>query len=138
MLIRRNLARLFYLTIVITFAGHNSEAVAQFLVQDGLVSYWSFDANTIKGNRIKDLVGPNDCTEVGDPEPSQGKVGEALSFDGSEDGANCGNKKSLANIFDGGGTFMAWFLCRVDGAEPSRQNRRQKSVDTDASPGRRW
>ena len=115
MLIRRNLARLFYLTIVITFAGHNNEAVAQFLVQDGLVSYWSFDANTIKGNRIKDLVGPNDCTEVGDPEPSQGKVGEALSFDGSEDGANCGNKKSLANIFDGGGTFMAWLYAESMG-----------------------
>ena len=115
MIIGKNLARLFYLTIVIAFAGHNNEAVAQFLVEDGLVSYWSFDADTIEGKRIKDLVGPNDCTEVGGPEQSQGKVGEALSFDGSMDGANCGNKKSLANIFERGGTFMAWFYAESMG-----------------------
>lgn len=115
MVIRRNLARLFYLTMIITFAGYNNQTDAQFLVEDGLVSYWSLDADTIKGNRIKDIVGPNDCTEVGNPEPSQGKVGEALNFDGTKDGASCGNRNSLANIFDRGGTFMAWFYAESMG-----------------------
>ena len=110
MVIRRNLARLFVLTMIITLAGYKNQADAQFLVEDGLVSYWSLDANTIKGKKIRDVVGPNDCTEVGDPEPSPGRVGEALNFDGAQDGANCGKRNSLANIFDGGGTFMAWLF----------------------------
>ena len=115
MVMKRDLARLFCLTIIITLIWHNNQVDAQFLVQDGLVSYWSFDADTIKGNKFIDIVGPSDCTEVGSPESSRGKVGEALSFDGAQDGANCGNRKSLANIFDGGGTFMAWFYAESMG-----------------------
>ena len=109
---RRNLARLFVLTMIITLAGYKNQADAQFLVQDGLVSYWSLDADTINGNRIRDVAGPNDCTGVRAPEPGPGKVGEALNFDGGKAGANCGNRNTLANIFDGGGTFMAWVFAR--------------------------
>jgi hypothetical protein len=53
---RRNLARLFVVTMIITLAGYKNQADAQFLVEDGLVSYWSLDANTIKGKRIRDVV----------------------------------------------------------------------------------
>ena len=109
---RRNLAKFFFLTMIITLAGHKNLADAQFLLQDGLVSFWSFDADTIKGNKIRDAFGPNDCTAVKTPAQSPGKVGEALNFDGTKDGASCGNRKSLANIFDGGGTFMAWIFAR--------------------------
>ena len=109
---RRNLARLFVLTMIITLAAYHNQADAEFLVQDGLVSFWSFDADTIKGNKIRDVFGPNHCTAVKTPVQSPGKVGEGLNFDGTKDGASCGNRKSLANIFDGGGTFMAWIFAR--------------------------
>ena len=135
---RRNLARLFVLTMIITLAAYHNQADAEFLVQDGLVSFWSFDADTFKGNKIRDVFGANDCTAVKTPVQSPGKVGEALNFDGTKDGATCGNRKSLANIFDGGWYIYGLGICKIAGAERSRQNRRQESVGTDASQGRPW
>ena len=63
---------------------------------------------TLKAKKVDDLVGGNGCKQVGALEVVEGRVGEALLYDGIDDGVTCGNDASLANIFDGGGTFMAW------------------------------
>ncbi len=115
---KRNIATLVVLTMINTFAWHTNPANAQvpdFLVKDGLVSYWSFDEKDTQGRKVDDLVGVNQCGQVGALEVVEGKVGEALLYDGIEDGVTCGNDASLANIFDGGGTFMAWAYPRSMG-----------------------
>jgi len=52
------------------------------IVESGLVSYWSFDAADIVGDKAKDGAGNNDGTIVGDPEVVEGKVGDALELNG--------------------------------------------------------
>lgn len=49
---------------------------------DGVVGYWSFDAGTINGNTVKDVLGKNDGELKGNPKVVEGKVGKALKFDG--------------------------------------------------------
>ena len=61
---KRNIATLVVLTMIITFAWYTNPANAQvpdFLVKDGLVSYWSFDEKDTKRERVDDLVGDNQC-----------------------------------------------------------------------------
>ncbi|MHC4536798.1 MAG: LamG domain-containing protein [Planctomycetota bacterium] len=53
------------------------------LVEDGLVSYWSFDE--IDGDTVVDGVGDNDGTIMGKPKVVDGKVGKALQFNGAND-----------------------------------------------------
>ena len=55
------------------------------VVTDGLVGYWSFNQATIKEKIVKDIWGNNDATINGDPQVIQGKVHEALEFDGVDD-----------------------------------------------------
>jgi hypothetical protein len=55
------------------------------IVQEGLISYWTFDEPDIDGDTVKDVWGNNHGTIVGDPEVVEGKVGEALKFDGEDD-----------------------------------------------------
>jgi hypothetical protein len=52
------------------------------LVTNGLVAYWSLDANTISGTNVKDVVGGNNGTINGNLVQVTGKVKEALEFDG--------------------------------------------------------
>ncbi len=49
---------------------------------DGVVSYWSFDAGTIAGGTVADLLGDNNGELDGNPKVVAGKVGEALEFNG--------------------------------------------------------
>ena len=51
-------------------------------VSEGLVSYWSFDQETVVGRTVKDVWGKNDGTSEGNPKIVAGKVGDALEFDG--------------------------------------------------------
>ncbi|MFC1715933.1 LamG domain-containing protein [Candidatus Poribacteria bacterium] len=53
------------------------------LVEDGLISYWSFDEDTIEGEIVKDLWGNNHGTMVNNPEAVKGKYGQALEFSGA-------------------------------------------------------
>ena len=52
--------------------------------KDGLVSYWSFDRSTIKESEIDDLYGKNNGIFIGKPKIVQGKIGDALYFDGDD------------------------------------------------------
>ena len=54
------------------------------IVEDGLVSYWSFDANNIDGKTVKDGTGNYNGTIKGSPKKVAGKIGDALEFDGDE------------------------------------------------------
>ena len=49
---------------------------------DGVVSYWSFDAGTIAGGTVEDLLGDNDGELDGNPKAVAGKIGDALEFNG--------------------------------------------------------
>ena len=49
---------------------------------EGIVSYWSFDAGTIAGGTVEDILGDNDGELEGNPKAVPGKVGDALEFNG--------------------------------------------------------
>ena len=73
----------FILAIVTVFM-YSNMAKTQYIVEKGLVSYWSFNKADIEGDTVKDVCGENDRTINGDPEIVEGKVGEALLFDGND------------------------------------------------------
>ena len=85
-----------YAVIAIDEVGHASAPARQGVITDGLVSYWSFNKETIAGKTVKDIVGRNDGTMDGNVEVVDGKVGEALKFSGGH--VDCGTDKSLTNI----------------------------------------
>ena len=75
----------FALAVVATGFMPANMAKAKTYVTDGLVSYWTFDKADIKGEKtVKDVFGENDGTIVG-PSVVEGKINEALSFDGKDD-----------------------------------------------------
>ena len=81
-------------------------AKAQFAVTEGLVSCWTFDRAHIDGDTAKDVWGENDGTIGGDPQVVEGKVGEAMEFDGVDDHVKTETSATLA-ITDAG-TLEAW------------------------------
>lgn len=64
-------------------------------IMDGLVSYWTFDADDIEENVLKDVIGPNNGTIFGDVKTVPGKTNEALSFDGTDVYVDCGSDATL-------------------------------------------
>lgn len=60
-------------------------------VSEGLVSYWSFDQETVEGKTVKDVWGSNDGTIEGAPKLVKGKVGEGMEFNGSNQSVNVGD-----------------------------------------------
>jgi hypothetical protein len=79
------------------------------LVQDGLVSYWSFDDGD-----AKDSAGDHDGELIGNPAAVAGKVGDALQFNGTADNV----KVSSLNISPGVYptiTLVAWVYPTSDG-----------------------
>jgi hypothetical protein len=56
-------------------------------VTDGLVGMWSFNGPDLSGTTATDVSGNgNDGTLTNGPQPAIGKVGQALEFDGGDDG----------------------------------------------------
>jgi hypothetical protein len=76
----KHLAFVIVLLIAIIFT---TEVMAQQFVQGGLISLWTFDDKSVSGKTIKDLVGKNDGTMMGNAKISEGKIGQALELDGS-------------------------------------------------------
>ena len=52
---------------------------------NGLIGHWSFNGANLRGTIAEDTAGGNHGTLVGTPLPAQGKVGQGLDFDGSDD-----------------------------------------------------
>ena len=88
---------LIILTVISTVFTHANTAKAQ-IVEDGLVSYWSFDDAHTDGNIVIDLKGNNDGTINGAPKIVKGKFGDALEFSEAADYVDCGNDGSLTSI----------------------------------------
>ena len=82
----------FVLFIVLMYA---NMAKAQ-IVENGLISYWAFDEDTIEGKTVKDVWGPNHGTIEGNPELVEGHLSEAMEFHGSPDRVRVSNHESLA------------------------------------------
>ncbi|MFQ6044565.1 MAG: LamG-like jellyroll fold domain-containing protein, partial [Candidatus Poribacteria bacterium] len=89
----KNLAPKIVLVFIATVFMYGNVAKPQ-VVTDGLVSYWSLDKNTIKGDTVEDIWGENDGTIKGNPKEIGGKIGEALKFDG-DDSVDIPGTKSL-------------------------------------------
>jgi hypothetical protein len=83
MITKLSVASLILVAIVIGW--YANEAICQDFVTDGLLGFWSLDANTVKGDVLKDVAGKNDGTIVGSPKSVQGKIKEALEFNGTTD-----------------------------------------------------
>ena len=65
------------------------------IVEDGLVSYWRFEAVDKRDDGYRDLRGANNAKLVGDPETAEGKFGDALLLDGVDDYAEVADHESL-------------------------------------------
>ena len=109
-------------------------AKAQNIVEDGLVSYWSFDGGT-----AEDLFGDNDGTIEGGPGVVDGKIGDALEFDGVDDFVDMGDPADDSLDFGDEKDFSiaAWMdttACRLEGCNMlstfSRRNPSGRSSET--------
>ena len=74
-----------FILMVLAMLPWQTDAAKGQVVTEGLVSYWTFNDADMEGTTAKDIWGDNDGTLVGDPEVVEGKVGQALNFDGSDD-----------------------------------------------------
>ena len=79
-MLNKGLIVLFALAVMVALCFH---AEAQ-IVTDGLLSFWPLSGNTISNDAITDLAANQQGLIVGDPQIVQGKVGEALAFDGDD------------------------------------------------------
>lgn len=84
-------------------ASHTVNPSATVGLDSGLVGYWSFDGPTISGTTIFDKSGNgNDGTNHG-ATPTVGKLGQAMSFDGTSSYITIGDTSQLVE------TVSFWF-----------------------------
>jgi hypothetical protein len=74
----------FCLAIVMMLTWYPAAARAQ-AIEDGLAGHWTFDEKDTDAKEAKDALGGHHGTIMGKPEIVEGKVGEALKFNGAED-----------------------------------------------------
>ena len=53
------------------------------VVEDGLVSYWTFNEDTVEGNTVRDTRGQSHGEFEGNPQIVPGKFDEGLELDGN-------------------------------------------------------
>ena len=95
----RILRHVFRLVVIATILAATNVVQAQSVVVDGLVSYWSFDEESVADKTVKDDFGNNDGIIDGSVEAvNDGKVGEALKFSGGH--VDCGADESLYDVGD--------------------------------------
>ena len=97
-MINRTPRNMFVTAIITVVLMATNAAHARQAVTDGLVSYWSFNKDSIAAKTVEDIFGINDGTMDGNVEVVDGKVGEALKFSGGH--VDCGADKSLTDIGD--------------------------------------
>jgi hypothetical protein len=88
-------------------AGLNLQSSQEGTLSNGLVGYWPFDGNDISGTTAYDRSGQgNNGTLTNGPTKAMGKVGQALSFDGSDDYIDVPDSAALS--LTGDMTISAW------------------------------
>ena len=97
-MINRTPRQMFVLAVIAAVIMATNLAEARQAITDGLVSYWSFNKDSIADKKVKDIFGANDGTMDGNVEVVNGKVGEALKFSGGH--VDCGADKSVTEIGD--------------------------------------
>lgn len=80
----KNLTTIFTLIIMGIFIGYANVVMAS-IVDNGLVSYWSFDDDTVTNDTVKDAFGDNDGTITGEFEVVEGEVEQGLWSEGITD-----------------------------------------------------
>ncbi len=103
------LAVTFALAAAVICVWHANVLEAQ-IIYDGLISFWTFDEADMEDGIVMDVIGNNNGTIRGDPEIVDGRIGDALQFDGADDYIDCGNDESL-NLGTDDFTLEAWFQC---------------------------
>ena len=79
--------------VLIAGLGTGIPVIAQTVViEDGLIGYWSFDKDTVKGNTVMDIWGSQDAEMIGKLEIVPGKFGEAVQLGGGA-GGPCPNHR---------------------------------------------
>lgn len=74
------------LTVITTVVCDVNVVEAQEYVTDGLIGFWTMDKEDIQGDTVKDVSGKNNHGKMGsNPEIVEGKIEEALHFDGTDD-----------------------------------------------------
>ena len=102
----KNLIFLFTITLISIIL--TVTVPAKTIVTDGLVSYWTFDRNTINDGTVKDVWGGNDALIVGNPKVTDGYLKQGIELDGTKDYVNLLNVGNFARQI-GPYTFEAWF-----------------------------
>jgi len=98
---------MFFVVLTIAVSLCISQAQAEY-VENGMIGYWSFDANTIQGDTIKDISGNNNNGTINFPvKLVAGKVGDAIEFDGVSDHYVMTQLMVGSEVFDNV-TMMAW------------------------------
>jgi hypothetical protein len=97
-------------------------------VRDGLVSFWTFDKSDVEGETVKDIVSGNDGTITGDPRTAQGKVGEALEFDGEDDYVKVLHSQDL-DLQTNEATIEAWIYPNAIEADKHTIYRKADATD---------
>lgn len=87
---------MFVFFVLLTVLTTTNIVQAQQAITDGLISYWSFNQNTVADKTVKDVFGTNNGTINGNVEVVNGKRGDALKFSGGH--VDCGAAKDLIEI----------------------------------------
>ncbi len=78
-------------------------------IDTSLKGYWSFNGNSMNGTTAYDRSGAgNDGTLTNGPTKVVGKIGQGLSFDGTDDHIVAGTSTSWDSLFSSGITISAW------------------------------
>jgi len=85
-----------------TVVGENSSNY----YSDGLVAHWTFDGSTLSGTNVSDVAGESDGTLTAGPEPTLGRIGQGMLFNGTSGGVNLGNPSALQ--ITGDQTIAMW------------------------------
>ena len=83
MFLKKRFTAAFALVAIAAFVWYVNLAEAKRFVTNGLVSFWTFNQSDIVGNTLKDVWGKNDGTIEGDLKVVEGRINEALEFNGN-------------------------------------------------------
>lgn len=98
---------IFVLATVLCSLSMLDDSISDTIVTDGLVSYWTLDRGSINGKTVKDDLGNNNATIIGNPEMVAGRVNGALKFDGVDDFINLTNLGNFGQEIETS-TFELW------------------------------